>query len=173
MKKFFAVLLLAAGLLPFTGCSNEDPEGPEPGMIWDIYPFSINITVSDENGNDLLNPEASHSIADNGIKAIYEGKIFEKDSMFIADGRSREILTVFRGLYAFQGSDGRYRLSFGEFSGDRNYDRQELVIDWNDGTPNDTIVFSHSFWWKNHEPAQETTVYLNGKETDVPVAIVK
>ncbi len=172
MKKFFAVLFLASGLLSFTSCS-EDPDGPEPGMIWDIAPFVINITVSDKDGNDLLNPETSLSIANNGIKAIFGGETFEMDSMPVADGQSRAILAVFRGLYSYQGSDGRYRLSFGEFAGDRNYDPQELVIDWNDGTPNDTIVFSHSFWWKNHEPEQKTVVYLNGKETDAPVAIVK
>lgn len=172
MKKFFAVLFLASGLLSFTSCS-EDPDGPEPGMIWDIAPFVINITVSDKDGNDLLNPETSFSIANNGIKAIFGGETFEMDSMPVADGQSRAILAVFRGLYSYQGSDGRYRLSFGEFAGDRNYDPQELVIDWNDGTPNDTIVFSHSFWWKNHEPEQKTVVYLNGKETDAPVAIVK
>ncbi len=171
MKKFFAVLFLASGLLSFTSCS-EDPDGPEPGMIWDIAPFVINITVSDKDGNDLLNPETSLSIANNGIKAIFGGETFEMDSMPVADGQSRAILAVFRGLYSYQGS-GRYRLSFGEFAGDRNYDPQELVIDWNDGTPNDTIVFSHSFWWKNHEPEQKTVVYLNGKETDAPVAIVK
>ena len=172
MKKFFAVLFLASGLLSFTSCS-EDPDGPEPGMIWDIAPFVINITVSDKDGNDLLNPETSLSIANNGIKAIFGGETFEMDSMPVADGQSRAILAVFRGLYSYQGSDGRYRLSFGEFAGDRNYDPQELVIDWNDGTPNGTIVFSHSFWWKNHEPEQKTVVYLNGKETDAPVAIVK
>lgn len=172
MKKFFAVLFLASGLLSFTSCS-EDPDGPEPGMIWDIAPFVINITVSDKDGNDLLNPETSFSIANNGIKAIFGGETFEMDSMPVADGQSRAILAVFRGLYSYQGSDGRYRLSFGEFAGDRNYDPQELVIDWNDGTPNDTIVFSHSFWWEDHEPEQKTVVYLNGKETDAPVAIVK
>lgn len=172
MKKFFAVLFLASGLLSFTSCS-EDPDGPEPGMIWDIAPFVINITVSDKDGNDLLNPETSFSIANNGIKAIFGGETFEMDSMPVADGQSRAILAVFRGLYSYQGSDGRYRLSFGEFAGDRNYDPQELVIDWNDGTSNDTIVFSHSFWWENHEPEQKTVVYLNGKETDAPVAIVK
>lgn len=172
MKKFFAVLFLASGLLSFTSCS-EDPDGPEPGMIWDIAPFVINITVSDKDGNDLLNPETSLSIANNGIKAIFGGETFEMDSMPVADGQSRAILAVFRGLYSYQGSDGRYRLSFGEFAGDRNYDPQELVIDWNDGTPNDTIVFSHSFWWENHEPEQKTIVYLNGKETDSPVHIVK
>ena len=172
MKKFFAVLFLASGLLSFTSCS-EDPDGPEPGMIWDIAPFVINITVSDKDGNDLLNPETSLSIANNGIKAIFGGETFEMDSMPVADGQSRAILAVFRGLYSYQGSDGRYRLSFGEFAGDRNYDPQELVIDWNDETPNDTIVFSHSFWWENHEPNQKTIVYLNGKETDSPVHIVK
>lgn len=172
MKKFLGVLFLASGLLSFTSCS-EDPDGPEPGMIWDIAPFVINITVSDKDGNDLLNPETSLSIANNGIKAIFGGETFEMDSMPVADGQSRAILAVFRGLYSYQGSDGRYRLSFGEFAGDRNYAPQELVIDWNDGTPNDTIVFSHSFWWENHEPEQKTVVYLNGKETDAPVAIVK
>lgn len=173
MKKFLGVLFLASGLLSFTGCSGEESDGPEPDVIWDIAPFVIHITVSDKDGNDLLDPETSQSIADNGIKAIWTGRTFEKDSIFVPDGQSRAVLAVFRGLYANQWPDGRYRLSFGEFAGDRNYEPQELVIDWNDGTPNDTIVFSHSFWWENHEPNQKTIVYLNGKETDSPVHIVK
>ena len=81
MKKFLGVLFLASGLLSFTACSGEESDGPEPDVIWDIAPFVIHITVSDKDGNDLLNPETSQSIADNGIKAIWTGRTFEKDSI--------------------------------------------------------------------------------------------
>ena len=63
MKKFLGVLFLASGLLSFTACSGEESDGPESDVIWDIAPFVIHITVSDKDGNDLLNPETSQSIA--------------------------------------------------------------------------------------------------------------
>ena len=106
MKKFLGVLFLASGLLSFTACSGEESDGPESDVIWDIAPFVIHITVSDKDGNDLLNPETSQSIADNGIKAIWTGRTFEKDSIFVPDGQSRafsEACMPINGLTAVTG----------------------------------------------------------------------
>lgn len=166
-KKVFMLSLLCAAM-GFTGC--DDGDGPDPDTIWDIYPFAINIYVTDKQGNDLLNPETENSIADNGIKAIFRGNTYEKDSTVA--GNSRAILAFFYGLASFEYND-TYGLSFGDFNGETNFERETLVLDWNDGSKRDTITFSRRFWWKNHKPQSENTFWLNGVETEAPIRIVK
>lgn len=169
-------LLLGAILLSlccFTSCNdNENLDEPDPDVIWDIYPFNINIEVTDAEGNDLLNPETENSIANQGIKMIYRNKTYKKDSL-VTDEQTRDILVRFYGLQTYQRKDGSYLLAIGEFYGNRDYDNEYIILDWNDATPKDTITFSHKFWWENQEPESETTVRLNGVETDNPIHIIK
>lgn len=162
------------GVIGFVGChdNKDDYDGPAPGIIWDFMPFAVNIMVTDAAGNDLLNPETENSIADNGIKARFKGRVFEKDSI-VLPGQTKAVMSVFYGLRSVKLTNGFYGLSFGEFSGDNNYGATDIVLDWNDGTPCDTITFSHRFWWEGHDPNQETFLYLNGVETDAPVHIIK
>lgn len=171
MKSFFLFLLLA---LCFSSCSDGD--GPEPGMIWDIAPYNILITVADAEGNDLLDPEAENNLVGNVITATFEGKTYEMevDTNSVAGSVSgRAILPVFHGLVLHKQTDGPYMLTFGEFAGDTNLDATDVTIDWGEGLPQDVITVSHRFWWKNHEPQQETTVLLNGVKTDNKVHIIK
>lgn len=169
-------LLVGAMLLSlccFTSCNDdENLDGPAPGVIWDIAPFGISIEVTDAEGNDLLNPDAENSIANQGIKMIYRDKTYEKDSL-VCEVLSRAYLARFYGLQTYRTKDGRYLLTIGEFFGDRDYDNENIILDWNNGTPTDTITFSHKFWWENQEPESETTVRLNGVETDNPIHIIK
>lgn len=168
---FIGAMLLS--LCCFTSCNDdENLDGPAPDVIWDIYPFGISIEVTDAEGNDLLNPETENSIANQGIKMIYWGMTYEKDSLAI-DEQTRAVLVRFYGLRTYQRKDGRYLLGIGEFFGDRDYENENIILDWNDGTPKDTITFSHKFWWENQEPESETTVRLNGVETDNPIHIIK
>jgi hypothetical protein len=157
----------------FTSCNDdENLDGPAPDVIWDIAPLGISIEVTDAEGNDLLNPDAENSIANQGIKMIYRDKTYEKDSL-VCEVLSRAYLARFYGLQTYQTKDGRYLLTIGEFFGDRDYDNENIILDWNNGTPTDTITFSHKFWWENQEPESETTVRLNGVETDNPIHIIK
>ncbi len=173
-KKQFGAFLLAAFALLAGGCSdgNEDYDGPEEGDIWDIYPYAINIVVTDEAGNDLLDPEAEGSIADQGIKAILGEMVFEKDSLPFGP-ETKAVQVVFYGLRTVQLNDGRRALSLGSFNGSENREPTDFFLDWNDGTPRDTITFSHSFWWEDHLPQSQTRVWLNGEETEVPVHIIR
>ncbi len=165
------LLLLVVIALPlfFSACSEDEPDGPEEGAIWDFVPFSIDFCVQNHNGVDLLNPASPNSVADNHIKAIYGGKIFEKDSLLYP---TKAIPARFYGLQTVQYGN-RYFLSFGEFASDRNYTDHDIVIDWNDGTPNDTITFTHRFWWEKHDPKMETTLYVNGKKRSSPIVFYK
>ena len=173
--KFFLLgALFLLSLCCLSGCSDDESlDGPDSDVIWDIYPFGITITVSDAEGNDLLNPDAENSIAHQGIKMIYQGKTYKKDSLANEIPPSRAYLPRFYGLNSYKGNDGRYRLAIGEFFGDRDYEPQDILLDWNDGTPRDTITFSHRFWWEDDEPRGEETFLLNGKEMGLPIPIVK
>lgn len=168
MKKLFIlpVLTVLAFGLTFSSCSNDDDE-----LIWDIMPEEIQIEVTDANGVDLINPNSPNSIADNGIKIEVDGKVYEKDSL--PKYYSRAILAEFYGLKSAVRSDGRYVLSIGEFDRAVNCDGKEILVDWNDGSKKDTLLFVNHIKWKHNEPRITTLVYLNGKETGSSMKIVK
>lgn len=50
-------------------------------MIWDIAPFEISISVVDDFGNDLLDPEAPNTLANCDITAVYDGQTYKLDEM--------------------------------------------------------------------------------------------
>ena len=161
-KKILLLTTLLLSLGTFTACNNDDgSDGPEPGVIWDIIPFCINFQVQDGQQNDLLNPDTPGSLAHQGIKALYGGHTFEKDSL-PTNASTRDILPRFYGLQSVRSSNGKYYLSFGEFASTNSYTDEQLVIDWNDGTPHDTLTFSNRFGWKNHKPDIHRSVSLNG-----------
>lgn len=169
-KNLFVMLPLFLGIVGLTNCS-DDPDGPDPDVIWDIYPFSIPIRVVDTSGNDLLDPDTEGSLADKGIKAIYKGTEFVKDSGVPA--KTKALNVQFTGLRSYKSTEGKYMLVFGDFNGDLDYLNQEIILDWNDGSKQDTIVFNHHFYWENHEPASTNVFSLNGVETEAPIVIVK
>ncbi len=163
MKMRILLMCFLSCLLGLGSVSCSDYNGD---AIWDIFPFSIYIEVTNEQGEDLLNLDSENSIADNGIKAIYEGVTYEKDScVAMCEADTRAILVIFRGLQTYKRPDGRYVLTFGEFKGERDYDLTDIIIDWNDGSK-DVVSFRHSFKWKRNEPHQSTDIYLNGKKID-------
>lgn len=166
-KILWIVILLLSSLLGIVACDDHDDDSY---MIWDIYPTIISISVEDARGNDLLNPEVEGNIAENGIKAIYKGEVFEKDS--VAHRFGRAYMAVFYGLFTDTLTNGKYVLTVGEFAGDEDFENEEIVIDWNDGSQ-DTIAFDSKFSWKNKEPFIQRTFYLNGEKTEHPVKIVK
>ena len=150
-----------------TACNYKN----DPNMIWDIYPTIIYISVEDTQGNSLLDPKVEGNILENGIKIIYQGKTYEKDSLY--DGLSRAYLARFYGIKTDSLVSGLHVLSIGEFAGDKNYKNEEITIDWNDGSK-DIIAFDSELSWKNKKPSVKRTLYLNGKKTENnPILIVK
>ena len=95
-KLLLCALACSLGAMYFSSCDNDD----EPNtIIWDVPPFYIYVTVSDQNGIDLLDPGAKNSIADNGITMIYNGEVYEKDSVVDDPYRTRMILPTFYGSF--------------------------------------------------------------------------
>lgn len=151
-------------LISLTACDNKDDNKDDDEMlIWDFAPIVLNLSVQDAQGNDLLNPETEGSIANQGIKAIYHGEIYEKDSVV---SQTKAYLAQFAGLQTSKSKDGKYYLTFGEFNGDDTFDNEQVEIDWNDGTK-DEISFSSKLTWKSKkEPVINRKFTLNGKEID-------
>lgn len=151
-------LLCAVG---FTACDEIETEGDN--MIWDFAPIELYIAVQDAEGNDLLNPDTPGNIANQGIKAIYKETIYEKDAPV---SQTKAYMPHFRGLQTIKSKEGVYILTFGEFAGDKTFDNEQVIIDWNDGTK-DVITFSNKLSWKSkNEPVIDRTFNLNGKETE-------
>lgn len=165
-----AVLLTVATL--FAGCGNDTDDGSD--MIWDIYPFVARIALTDESGNNLLNPDTPGSMAKQRIFAIYKGRSFEKDSLVrIYNEQTRAYMAVLTGLKTME-ANGKYYLEFGEFDGAKNYQNDEIILDYNDGSKKDTITFDHTFNWVNNAPSTHTEFRLNGKKVEnTPIIIVK
>lgn len=133
------------GIVTFlmAGCEKEDVVGVDG----DVTPVEIIIRVTDAHGNDLLNPNTSGTIFYNKISAIYKGKVYSMDTSYM--NKSRYLMPTFYGL-KWQKSDYKdeYLLYFGEFDGTENFQNEEIIIDWNDGTK-DTICFDHTWWQKD------------------------
>lgn len=141
LYSLFISLLCVAGL---TACDDSDNGGGDD-MIWDFAPIELHIAVQDAQGNDLLNPETPGNISKQGIKAIYNGKTYEKDAPVI---QTKDYLAHFNGLQTMKFETGKYFLTFGEFNGDDTFDNEKVIIDWNDGTQ-DVITFSSKLTWKS------------------------
>lgn len=158
IKNLFGIVLLFLYAISFISCESEE------SMMWDFYPIVLQISVQDAQGNDLLNPETEGSIANQGIKAIYRGEIYQKDESI---DRTRAYQASFQGLQTSQSeNDGLYYLTFGEFNGDETFRKEEIVIDWNDNT-SDKISFSNRLTWATkNKPVIKREFYLNGKEID-------
>ena len=153
MKTKIPHLLVALLLVLFISCNKEDD-----GKLWDFAPLNIEITVSDKNGNDLLDPNKEYSICKNGIKAIYEGEEYE-----LIYKPSRYYLPTFYGLRLMQTTDGHYMLSFGEFDRTENYESLNVSIDWNDGSAKENITLKHTFNMTKDNPEFKTFILYNGQ----------
>lgn len=156
-KNLIGLFLLLLGMNCFTSCENTSDDL----MIWDFTPIVLRVSVDDIQGNDLLNPDVEGSIANQGIKAIYKETVYEKDSAVIA---TKAYMAFFEGLQTYENKDGKYYLTFGEFNGETTFDKEQLIIDWNDGTQ-DTITFSSKLRWKaKNDPVFDREFLLNGKD---------
>lgn len=127
-------------------------------MIWDIAPIVLYISVQDAAGNDLLNPETPGNIANQGIKAIYKDKTYEKD---IPVAQTKAYLAILYGLQTIKDKSGRYYLAFGEFDGAKTFEDESVTIDWNDGST-DVITFSSKLTWVAKKPVTNRKFCLNG-----------
>ena len=166
-KTLIILSLLSFAILSIHSCGDE-PEPPTPEVR--LVPFFVYVTVSDENGNDLLKPGTEYSIAENGIKAIYKGKVYEKDSAANkAYSATRLRVGNLYGLQSTRFPNGRHALMFGELEGHHAYRSTPLIFDWGDGSKRDTVTFDHRWWTEGEKPFSYLNLYVNHP----PIEIVK
>lgn len=176
MKKCLQSLLwLTMTALLAAGCGEDrdDGDGPAPDTIWDFSPALVRIYVTDPSGREnLLDPDAGHSIADLPIAAVYDGKRYELDRETLvfgpeatdgAEAQTRALPARFYGLCLRYNYRDNWHLVFGEFGGGLSYKGESFVIEWGDGTETQ-IAFDFYTTWKNHLPTTHYRIYVDGED---------
>lgn len=69
--------LLPMLALIFSSCSKDDDDI----IIYDYFPISINIALTDSQGNSLFDKDTPRNLLDCGIYATYEGKQWPMDNI--------------------------------------------------------------------------------------------
>ena len=163
-KKIFCLLACSIASFCFSSCGEDDD--PDPGITEerDFYPIEIYITLTGENGEDLLNPETPGSYAALATTATFRDKTYAKDEFKEDDmQKTRFYMPTMYGIRTFLRRDGRYALVFGELDQTMIYKDEKLTIDWGNGTQ-DVITFSSRIKWKGGKPDNISSYKLNGKE---------
>lgn len=180
------ILLSAFASLFCISCSgNEDL--PDPDIIWDFAPYSIDFDFVDAQGATYLDPDRSDGLYGKGITAEFDGKAFEisdwdASPFGIPDqwAKSRMCLALFRGLHPVHSSfsiihsdetgklpsyipSGTCWLRFGEFQSETDMEKN-LTLTIPSMNRKITIHINHTFRWKKGKPDIHTTVTIDGKE---------
>lgn len=162
-KKIFCLLACSIASFCFSSCEQDDPD---PGITkeWDFCPIEIYLTLTGENGEDLLNPETPGSYAALATTATFRDKTYAKDEFKEDDmQKTRFYMPTMYGIRTFLRPDGRYALVFGELDKTMIYKDEKLTIDWGNGTQ-DVITFSSRIKWKGDKTDTISSYKLNGKE---------
>lgn len=167
MKRYLFALVV---ILAISGCSKF----PFSDYIIDWAPVNFYIKVVDASGNDLLDPSNEKSWII-GTTLDFMNKKDTVDMACIENIHQTKVyLPYFSGVKLmknpFSPFDG-YVLKFGEFDGADSYDKEQLTINWPDGTSN-TITYSREFnVWQTEVRSEELRV--DGEKCSSPVTIVK
>lgn len=157
MKKKSIFLGLPLALFALTACEDE----PEEFLIWDFTCYSMEMEVSDEAGNDLLDPANADNILGDSIRVLYNGEIYSLDTASIT---TRFNMPQPLALRYYQDYDThKYRLAFGEFTPEDDFKNESFTLDWGDGTT-DEISFDCYITWKDQDPTVHKKLFLNGEE---------
>lgn len=156
MRKTYSILVCLF-FIGFVSCDNEKKD-----VIWDYVNTTILVTVQDEQGHDLLNPECESNILGEGLKVVYQDKEYPLDAeLGQPEALPRYNMPIWNGFSTCE-PDGKHYVAFGEFSPTDNYRGEMFVIDWGDGTT-DRIVFDHYVGKNDTDVVLKIT--LNGQET--------
>ncbi len=135
-------------------------------IIWDYAPVSLCITVSDQDGQDLLDESVEGNILSDGISLSYDGSNYTmvQDPSQV---QTRAVYVEFYGLTRYYSDyDERYLLNFGDFEGNNSYD-MTLQLNLGDETQYD-LRYVRQFDHANllEQPIVEQEFYINGEKID-------
>lgn len=118
-------------------------------------PIEIKISVSDTEGNNMLDPTKVSNISSNVITASFLGNSYLRDSA-PKNGIS---------LWTVNSEDNKpHVLVFGQISGGKNLENEPLVIDWGDGTSDTITIYNKYTWSIDKAPVLERHIIHNGKD---------
>lgn len=179
MKRFFMILAIMP-ILILAACSDDEnpitPDCDSPGTV-------MFVSIVDDDGADLLNPESENSLYGTEITVTYESRHYELD-WNVSDYLTPitfdyEICRGFRGLTfgyeLLEDENGhlqfgeKHMFSIGDFCVDKNYDKQ-FTLTWDNGNRVDEFRLVNKMV---SEYKHETRFYHNGVECDRTVVLVK
>lgn len=169
MKKYIYFLILLITSFGVVSC-DDGSDGPEDGMIWDIYPTGVHIILVDNDGNNLLDPAVEGNWVGEEMVITNDGTSYYIDWEFYAPKtETRAYLAHFDGLIWYGGApwiESKYNnLYFGEFNGDDDLD---MSLSFAITTLNRVydFKFTNHFYWKKHQPHRDTHIFYDGKDIE-------
>ncbi|MBR5234844.1 MAG: hypothetical protein IKV24_01440 [Bacteroidaceae bacterium] len=126
-QKFFLAVLAIAIAAGLTSCDND--------VIWDIVPIRIHITVSNADGQNLLDPTTPNCIDFREVTAEWMGESYAADtiSLFEKQQTTRLLMAHMHGL-VYTIEHGKAQLYFGDLTGHNTFNDEPLTLHWPDGT---------------------------------------
>lgn len=162
-RKFVYVLAATTMAVVMPSCSDDDET-----YYYDIFPAEVVVSVSDAEGNDLLNPDVAGNIVGENVTMEYKNETF-KVQWNSGNLSSNEPSANFYGMGHYQAisqgssTPGNWYIQIGEFDNTKDFDIT-IPIKIKDSTYSIRVV-NKVRNGKNY-PEIETTVYLDGKECE-------
>lgn len=153
-------LLFVLSFLMILSCKDNCKD-----MIWDFTNYEFFMSVINESGENLLDPETENNLLDGGLWISYQGENYNIEEFKLTKTRATMPIDLALRYYpAIEGDPRSLLLGFGEFSPTENYKGEEFTIHWEDGT-SDKIAFDCYIIWENGcEPKVQKALYQNGKQ---------
>lgn len=171
MQRLKGIIATLFAVSLFVACDSEG--GGD--VIWDIAPVELRIFITDGEGNDLLDSTIQNNLIKD-ITVSYQGEIYpvmterEYYEKQYGNYQTRAYMPQFYGLILRQYwshntfTNGNFELVFGEFNGEENIDKREIILNLPDSRQA-ILSYKNSFKWKsNGDPNKSTIFYLNGQE---------
>ena len=166
MKRFREAIIMMLGVCFFAACDNEENDD----VIWDIYPINLYIYITDSEGHDLLDSTYQDNLI-NDITVSYQGETYPVTTLreyyetHNGNTETRYYMTSFYGLIMCSAEQSaRSYLVFGEFRGDENVDKREIILNFPDGRQA-VLSYKNSYKTKsNGTPIINRSFYLDGQE---------
>lgn len=132
-------------------------------MEVDWAPVNLYIYVSDNEGNDLLDPDGTEFIA--GMLSVEF-----KGSSYMRKPSSKAYLAILDGFELKQDAHGVWFVQFGEIDGAAEYD-DDIIVRWSD---EDKDIIHYTCDSHNERKLScRRSWKLNGKPCSNPVRIIK
>ena len=145
--KIFVLSMLCIASLLFTGCSDDD--GDE---LNSRVPIEVNMTLVDENGNNLLNDSKIVAVREN-VSINERGKFYYIDQLY-------SLVAQYRVFESIRHDNGEYSVRWAVTESGIDVKDLEYIIDYGNGMQ-DKLEFTVKF----HDGPFNGQVKLNGEVT--------